>query len=71
MVGAVSVNLAVYLAAPCCARPCQATCTSARAGGNANRIMLYNLMNGAGSPEVRGNGETFLDLPGKLYSRCL
>lgn len=52
-------------------RPCQATSTSARAGGNAYKITLHNLMDGVGSPEVRADGENFLDLPRKLYSKCL
>ena len=60
------------LGAPCWARKFQqAASTSATVGGNANRIILYNLINGAGLLEVKGDGEKFSDLPGKLYSRCL
>lgn len=48
------------LAAACCARPRGAASPSARAGGNANRIMLCNLINGAGVTRGQGRcGEIF------------
>lgn len=46
----------------CARRLHQAASTSATAGRNANRIIWYNLINGAVLLEVKGDGEKFSDL---------